>query len=358
MVLGVGPGDASTSFGSQMIAWGGVVGLYALLQLPFDIWGGYVLPHRYGRATGSPTEWGFRWTRGVVLHSGVMLLAGWSALFVGRIAGDWAVVGALALASGVLVAGQGRMAEFLLGAASTSASADRSLAEIVTASGLESDRVHVVDAAERGFVGGWVGPRGLERLLIPSRWLEDLEVGELTLWLTRRRIALRSGLRAGGVIGALAFNSVGMVLVLGLLPGAHYQDVSGLVIATAAFTLWSFVGLLSLPTLSRWAVHRLDDATARQTGHSQRLIDLIRQFDRDQEDELTRSAWTEAVFHPVPSPQSRASVLMEHTRMPASPFWRIARMALFTSWAQASWLSRAVHCNIGRPGLWAVFPGD
>jgi hypothetical protein len=45
-------------------------------------------------------------------------------------------------------------------------------------------------------------------------------------------------------------------------------------------------------------------------------------------------------------------------RPPALVPWGVARLALFTSWAPLSPLSRAVHCNIGHPELWALLPVD
>ncbi len=39
-------------------------------------------------------------------------------------------------------------------------------------------------------------------------------------------------------------------------------------------------------------------------------------------------------------------------------FWNVARTTLFLSWACGGFLARAVHCNIGRPELWVLFPTD
>jgi hypothetical protein len=33
-------------------------------------------------------------------------------------------------------------------------------------------------------------------------------------------------------------------------------------------------------------------------------------------------------------------------------------MMLYLSWAGIGGLSRAVHCNVGRPPLWVLLPGD
>jgi hypothetical protein len=36
----------------------------------------------------------------------------------------------------------------------------------------------------------------------------------------------------------------------------------------------------------------------------------------------------------------------------------LARHALWLGWGTLSPISRAVHCNVGRPALWAMLPGD
>jgi hypothetical protein len=36
----------------------------------------------------------------------------------------------------------------------------------------------------------------------------------------------------------------------------------------------------------------------------------------------------------------------------------VARHALYLAWGALSPLARAVHCNVGRPALWVVWPGD
>jgi hypothetical protein len=58
----------------------------------------------------------------------------------------------------------------------------------------------------------------------------------------------------------------------------------------------------------------------------------------------------------VPTPSQRVVRLTDPET--AAPPYRITRMALFLGWAQLSWLSRAVHCNIGRSDLWVLMPGD
>jgi hypothetical protein len=36
----------------------------------------------------------------------------------------------------------------------------------------------------------------------------------------------------------------------------------------------------------------------------------------------------------------------------------VARQALWLGWGTMSPISRVVHCNVGRPALWAMLPGD
>ena len=109
-----------------------------------------------------------------------------------------------------------------------------------------------------------------------------------------------------------------------------------------------------MPRFSRRAVIALDREAADQVGEL-RLVSAVASLDEDQEDEPTRSAAIEGVFHPVPSPANRVRALRDGDAGAALP---VARTALYLGWTQFSWLSRAVHCNAGRPELWVMFPGD
>jgi hypothetical protein len=74
-----------------------------------------------------------------------------------------------------------------------------------------------------------------------------------------------------------------------------------------------------------------------------------------QDRERERSSLVETIFHPVPSVQSRL-------RGPRSTgghgCWDAARTAVYVSAAGLGLLGRAVHCNCGRPSLWAFLPLD
>jgi hypothetical protein len=336
--------------------WTGIVAAYLALQVGFDIVGGYVLPERFGRSNQTPWAFAMRLGRATLLHAAVLLAVGWVALLIGRAAGDWAALGALALVSGVLIAFQGALATAVSGDTVPPTADERAVLE---AAGIQPDRVDVSTSDEPVFVGGWVGSRGLERLVVPRTWLAALDEDERHALLVRRRIALESGARARGVIAALAYNTFGAVCVLALVPGASYTTASGLLVATAGFTLWAFLGVLTLPTLSRRAVFDLDRRAAAELEHPGILSSLISRLDRQQDDEPDRPPLTEAIFHPVPTPRNRVDALAKPAgRLDPLSTWRVARTSLFAGWAHASWLSRAVHCNIGRPDVWVVYPGD
>lgn len=349
---------------AELGRWAAVVGAMVAFQLAFDIVGGHILPVRYGRRPDRPLRWVLSWARGVGVHGGAFFVIGVLAMAVGRLAGPWAAVGALAVTGSLLVGLQGTLTAWTLGGLTAPRPRLRSALQ---AAGLDPERARVARTTERSCAGGWVGPRGMETLIVPQRQLDTLDSSDLHLVLLRRRLALSSGARAQGVVAALAFNITGLGLVTALLPGAGFGSAGALLVTAAGTTLWGFLGLLTLPTLSRSAVHALDCATARvaeaeepERGRA-RLAALIRRLDVDQEDEPQRTPLVETIFHPVPTPVRRGERLRAvptGAPLPAFVPWRVARMALYTSWASLSPLSRSVHCNIGRPELWALLPGD
>ena len=297
------------------ITWTQACGLFIVLQLPFDVVGGWWLPRRHGRSEDTRV-WPLRWLRGVLVHGGLMWGLGTLALALGPEAG----LLALGLSGVVLMAVQG---------------------SLVTLVGTGHDR---------SFSGGWVGLPGLERMIRPERWTGlARDVAE-----RRRVLAVETGARARGVIAALAFNLTGLVVVASW-DGAGTGSSAQLLGLAAGTSLWSFLGLLTLPTLSRHAVHALDALAAGELG-SDRVAQAILALESDQEAEHERPRSVGQIFYPVPAPAARLAAL---DRAPPRRFaWRVARSALFASQGQLSWLSRAVHCNSGRPELWMLPPGD
>jgi hypothetical protein len=192
-------------------------------------------------------------------------------------------------------------------------------------------------------------------LIVPHHWNRILSEDALHAELVRRRALLTTGSRTRGVLVAMSWNLLGFIAAASL-PGAGVTRMAELVQTFLGMALWSFAGLLILPTFSRRGVLEAD-RWAHQNGVSfATLYTLIREVDQMQEDEPVRRKWVERIFHPIPSVETRLNALQNEST--ASGAWQAARIALYLSWANFGFLARAVHCNSGRPELWVLLPSD
>jgi hypothetical protein len=270
---------------------------YLLLSLPLDLLGGYLLPRRFGRRTLTLSAYLAQLLRAQLLHAALLWLA---ASALGAAASEAGLPGLLAAAAvGMLT---------LL------------LARPLVAT-LLGGRSPVSDMAA-----------------------------------LRLRAAAQNGSRLRGILVALAWNLAGLA-VAASLTGADLARPHGIVTLACGFTLWSFLGLLLLPSLSRPAVLATDRALLARSVTRAALEAAIRAVDQEQDDEPVRAPWIERIFHPIPSVAVRLAALDR----PASPRWgadEAARLTLYLSWACLGLLSRAVHCNSGRPEYWVYLPRD
>lgn len=298
-----------------------LIGVYALIQLPFDYLGGYWLPVGFGRRQAGAFWPGY--LRGVAVHASLILLFAFLSLQVGQRAGLGGVLVLQLLSMIALIAWQETFAEWAGGLLSRSRDA--------------------------GFTGGIAGLPGNERIVIPVAWpAKAKEVAAL-----RRSVAVQSGSRMRGLLVAMAWN-LGGFAACAQLPGAGVASATELVRTLLAFIGWSFLGLLLLPTPSRRGVREVD-REARQRGLSVAdFVESARLLDRLQDDEPQRPAGIEAIFHPIPGLQNRIALFGR----PDAPMgaWNAARYTLYLSWPCLGLLSRAVHCNVGRPELWVFLP--
>jgi hypothetical protein len=153
---------------------------------------------------------------------------------------------------------------------------------------------------------------------------------------------------------ALAFTLSGLGFSAAIVGPDRLGSAGGTIALSLWFTLWSFVGLLILPTVSRRAVAELD-AYVRAAGVSETLAKATaRALDAHQDDESERLALVETIFHPIPSVRNRDHAAAR----PAPGGWDAARTAVYLGLAGGGLLGRAVHCNCGRPALWAFLPVD
>jgi hypothetical protein len=355
----------SDSFLSDLRSLSIFLTAYIVLSLPFDFLGGYGLPHRFHRLAPTWSRFLFTLARGVFGQALIMLIVGCVLLTAGRTGGRFgATIAVIFLMIGLLVS-QGLLARWIGGLRLVSVDLHLYRAIVDSWNISLPAKTNIFEVTDPAFVGGWVGLPGRECLVLPSKWLPSqsgvlqlntLSVEAVALQISRRVGVLQSGSRSRGILLALVWNVSGFYLAT-FLPGAGVNSVAAIISTACGFTLWSFAGLLLLPSLSRPGV-LAGDYFALQRRVSQQLFEkTITTLDKLQDDEPTRSAGIETIFHPIPSVESRLAWL---EKTPPEPIgaWQSARVALFLSWGCLGLLSRAVHCNSGRPELWVLFPGD
>ena len=324
--------------------------IYILVSFPADFLGGYFLPRRYQRTMQTFASFLGSWARGVSAQGLIMGLCAFVLLRAARAGGTLLAIGAFLLLMLVLLAGQ-------LAIASMVGSLKRSsLPAPVTSKGKQKPlKTLVYQSTDSAFVGGVVGFPGRETLVLPAGWIEGLPKDTVAMQVTRRDGAIATGARTRGIALALIWNLAGFALA-SQAPHANAATVPGLISLALWFTLWSFVGLLLLPSLNRPGVHECDRFALNQGFTLAIMTRGITALDRLQDDEPVRARWIERVFHPIPSVSSRTEALKSQTGTRGA--WQGARVTLYLSWAGLSLLSRAVHCNVGRPELWVMYPGD
>ena len=318
-----------------------VVLLYAFLQGAFDLFGGFVLPKEYGRYT--PTLSGFllHWFRGALLHGALLLFIGLLLLGSARLGGLWLALLVFLLVNVGMIYGQVLLAR-LVGGLGVRREEGK-------------DNVLLLEAPYPHLTGGVAG---LVRkvIVVPQAWRDRFNPETFDLLVKRKRMLVEKGSRRNGLLVALLWNTLGFVLAY--LAAGGTASVAGLVSFSLWSTLWAFLGVLVLPTLSRRAVFQ-GDALAASTGREVGLLtEALKTLDRDQDDEFRRGGAVETVFHPIPSVARRIERLETRDTPPNLATWHVARTALYLSWANLSFLSRAVHCNIGRPEVWVFLPSD
>lgn len=335
-------GTYETNLTSTVIALASVLGLYVLFSLPFDVLGGYLLPRRFCRRHPVLATFAIQWLRGVLTQVTIMLVAAIAILWFGQTSGLLGATTSVLLMMLIVLAYQWPLARLIGGLKATRQASSMSNAR-------------QVDATDEGFSGGWTGLPGFERLFIPRQWSQMLTAEQLRVQHLRRQGVQLHGARTRGVVLAIAWNLVGFTLS-GLAPGADVVTVAGLVNLALWFTLWSFVGLLILPSLSRPAVFGADAYALKQGVDAGVLTQTMRKLDALQDDEPRRPAGIETIFHPVPAIEHRLAKLNQSR--PGQGAYHTARMALPLSWVAFGFLGRAVHCNCGRPELWVMLPSD
>ncbi|MBK9708819.1 MAG: hypothetical protein IPO77_17985 [Acidobacteria bacterium] len=354
------PATIADELGKLLVIAGG----YIALSAPFDFFGGYWLPRRFQRPALVFRSFVVAWLRGVLGQALVYVLAGFVILQAGHAGGRGGATLAVALLMIVLLFAQGWLAQMIGGLKPVAANLEK-YRERLAGWAIRLPATTVMAAKDPAFVGGLIGMPGHERLVLPAAWFATNErkreaynfpSATAALQMTRRVGVLARGSRRRGVLLALAWNLSGFALAA-WLPTAGVSTAAELLTTACGFTLWSFWVCSILPSFSRPGVFE-GDQYAWQHGVPRDLLEeTIALVDKQQDDEPERRRWLEIIFHPIPSVNSRRQQLALAEPAPRGA-WQAARMALFLSWGCLGLLSRAVHCNSGRPELWVLFPGD
>lgn len=325
----------STEFFSCLLLFAGVAGLL----FTFDFIGGVVIPTACETQSSSVASWFRRWTRSVLMQVGFYSVTFFCYLQIGKEIGAPWLIAFFAALQVMLLAGQ----EFIW--------------QITTANRrkMTNDVGAFVQSSDQRFVGGITGLPGFESILVPEGWKQNLQPSYIRMLVTRRLSAVTSGLRLRGIIAAMLWNISSFAVAI-MASGGEVNSVADLVNVFLWFLLLSFIGLLILPSFNRRGVFALDRALSKRFSAVE-LQQAILDVDSMTEQDPDRSPSAESVFQPIPCPARRVQALASDTPLETAA-WNVARTALFLSWAFGGPLARAVHCNVGRPELWAILPTD
>jgi len=341
------------NFGSQVIGLLLFFLIYMLIQLPFDFLGGYWLPKQFGR---SHLPLGIFLTslfRGVVSHGAILFIAALLIMAAGGYAGVAGTATVGMVISFLLLRFRVPIASLVSQMAMVPAPA------VATRHNQNSNLEHlnIIDAEsnDEGFTGGIVGVLRPRSLLFPMRWRDVLGTEGFEFAVSRRTLAMKTGSWLRGRLVALSFTAVGLLVAALLIDFSQLGTAWGTIQFSLWFSLWSFLGLLTLPTLSRRGVIEIDER-AQADGYPVPLMRVVTErLDRLQDGEPSRPSLIETIFHPVPSVENRLEGPRSHHVI---GYLDAARTSIYLSLAGLGLLGRAVHCNCGRPALWVFLPTD
>ncbi|MGZ0175093.1 MAG: hypothetical protein ACKVHE_36835 [Planctomycetales bacterium] len=319
-----------------------------ILLAPFDLLGGFILPRRFGRESIRFTRFTLAWSRGVAVQSVCLIASLWSVLQAGQLFGLAGSLTAVLTIQFLMLYGQ-KMLAIVTGSLSFAPAGP-------VPTEFHGRPVSAASHRDSGFTGSIVGLPGAENIVMPASWSTNLTREQLNAEVVRRWGAIRTGSRTRGIFLAVLINT-GTFGMSALMPNAGVTTVAELLSTTLYFTLASFIWLLILPRLSREGVFE-SDRFAFDSGIPVREIEsAANRIEALHDNEPERSRRLESIFHPVPCVRRRVAELSLRLRS-IHGFWNVARTTLFLSWACGGFLARAVHCNIGRPELWVLFPTD
>jgi hypothetical protein len=293
-----------------------------------------------------------KWLRAVTLQTVGFVSFGASLILVEV---NYGLFGGICLFLAYLVFLTAFQSSFLYFVASGIKTSEKTIRPALVDSDIEQSRVRLHQSPDSGFSGGITGFPGFEKIVIPTFWIENLPGAVVKTEIMRRLAAISTGSRTRGILIAFAWNLVGFFISHTLI-GGPVNSVARFADLVLIFTLWCFIGLLILPSVSRAGVIEVDHYVLEHNGTMENLVATIQSLDRLQEDEPSRDETVEAIFHPIPCVDKRISCLASSDTAPIGA-WYAARFSVYLSGC-LSLLSRAVHCNCGLPERWILLPAD
>ena len=330
--------------------------LWALAYLPFDLFGGYILPHEYNDHPPTLLEFWMAWGRGVGVQTAVYAVAVFCLMFVGRTLGFLPFVFTAALLMIILITAQKNIAQWVAGLPQTNPDLTPH-AEQLDHWGVSLPETVVVDNQTRSFTGGVVGLPGADELILPATWVSQLPTDTAAYHLARRAEAIQAGGRRRGVWVALAWNLIGLVLTSMLLAERiHLGSVSGVVTIGLGMTVWSWLGLVALSRPTRAAVHTLDRYQSVLGLDVAQVEEAWQAVERMQEGESSSANALLGLNYDIPTVPERLAALQESGFGTDRTAWHAGRMALYLSWAGLGFFGRPLALQLGRPELWVIPP--
>ncbi|MEI6870870.1 MAG: hypothetical protein WCL08_01175 [Verrucomicrobiota bacterium] len=305
------------------------------LQSFFDFIGGAVLMPEPRPTIGRFLK---TWIRGVLAHSALLVAVGVASYYSYRLTGGFALA-VLAGSFGLILA-------------------RREVLRLMTGIRAKPSTVNgaacwSADSRDPSFTGGLCGLGGRASVLLPESWKAQITAAQLEavvyrrLWEVERNIPLRS------YLFVLLWNLAGCRIGSVLLDLSWRTVEHAILLQSCWMTLWGFLALLLLPTLSRSSVFAADRAMKLKGCDPKSWIIQFPQITG--EDGNSKTA-LQRIFYPIPSSAERLQQLENPVSLPI--LGNVARTNLFVSMCTLSLLGRSVHCNVGRPELWAFPPSD
>jgi len=278
------------------------------------------------------------WIRGALAHSALLVAAGVASYYSFRLTGGFSLA-VLSCSFGLILA-------------------RREVLRLMTGIRLEPSTVNgaacwSADSRDPSFTGGICGLGGRAIVFLPESWKAQLTAVQLETVACRRLWEIEKNIPIRSYLFVLFWNLAGCGIGSVLLDLSWRVVEHAILLQACWMTLWGFLALLLLPTLSRSSVFAADRAI-KLKGYDPKS--WILQFPQITGEDGNSKTFLQRIFYPIPSSAERLQQLENPVSLPI--LGNVARTNLFVALCTLTLLGRSVHCNVGRPELWTFPPSD